>query len=1120
MEMTRPVFPVDACESKTVQLVRENQVVVISAPTGSGKTTRIPDMLRRAGFAKRGMIGVTEPRQQATKRPTAFACHLINEAIGETIGYQIRGDRRISQRTKIKYMTEGILLREMHSDPLLRKYSVIFVDEAHEQNIMQETILALMTEVLPQRPDLRLVISSATIASKIYVDHFGAKVIDIPGRMFDVDIRHANQTPDDLDEMIKACIEQVARLLRAGKPGEILAFLPDEVTIRKVCKGLNKLRIPKAEIHALYRNQTPAEQDAALESDGTVPKAIIATNIAETSITFKHLIAVVDTGLIKKSVYINDSMSALRVTEHSQAGCDQRAGRAGRVKDGVCYRLYSKSDYEARMPFTEPEIQCIALDEYFLQLRVLGYTKKRIMEMRFVNRPEDERWEGAETRLQTLGMIDNDGKVTDDGRRAEKLTVPPIYGRMILSSIEYGCLFEVSAIVAGLIAGNVFPRPGRPDLAEKADTAHAQFKVEGSDPLSLLRAWEAWDDQCKDPDVNQKDWAFDNFLSSKALREIDSTSEHILRTLERDGVAINTKPGSPELITKAVAAGLIINLMVKAGKYNYRWQDRTDVFIFPGSAAFTDEWSLPECMVAGEVYESHGPNGTKTYARGCTNIDKAIIVEIVPANALEVTYEVDKGILSIYKTRLMRIVKFGPLELERTEITEITESDDRQGVFIRIAARILQDANRMYGLSDFHPMTADIRTAWREICNIYGISTTLFDEYSKLKVSLRVLMAIANQLVGCRTLEEVQACPISLTADDYISAEDMDAYLERRAAEQARSVAWLAEKRQREAARAAERLARREETQPLRDRLNAMRERLSPFRPQTTSGLRGDINVADSRLREEWYELSRLEPQVAEIERRVTLFEEGNAHLYEMSQTAYDGVMALTSSCPFCGAAWQPIDDEHFACSCQPDERQLIRLSNIRQPANAWIGEFRTNRDDLVAKVILHDGQARLNFYIARDKPWIGKKFSSIEYTVLQAVLPAKLNDARSDIIDELLFIEGAKVELIAEQAAIDEAKAGLAKGLKAQVFTFSLIGGRSACNSGNRVWQAAYEADPYPESGETWLCRLGADSTFGCREVIVYPLLKLETSEDDVQELRDMLAESYPGIPEELLSL
>lgn len=520
-------FPIEDYEEEIVDTVRKNQVVVIAAETGAGKSTKVPLMLYAAGIDDDKMIAVTQPRRVAAMTLATWVAQSDGSELGDLIGYHIKGESRVSKETMIKYMTEGILLAELHSDPELRRYNVIVVDEAHERGVNQDLLLALLKKVMQQRHDLKLVIMSATIDEDRFSKHFdNCPVIKVPGRVFPVEVRYV-PNESDLRRSVEVCADRVIEILNGREQGDILVFMPDENTIKETCKKIEEKMPEGVMVFPLYGTQSPDEQREAL-ADRPERRVIVATNIAETSLTIDGVVHVVDSGFIKQVRYVSATMSALEIAEHSKAGCDQRKGRAGRTQAGICHRMFTRADLDERDGFTKPEILRMSLDQVLLHLRCLNYSMDEILALEFMDAPGEKRWHEAEAILKMLGCIDENGDVSPVGQRIERLKVAPMLGRMLLESEKYGCVDEMATVVAGFISRPLFVRPK--DKDKEADASHAKFKDRTSDALTTLAVFNAWNKNGRATSVSLDTiefvqtptnyWARDNFLSYRALKEI------------------------------------------------------------------------------------------------------------------------------------------------------------------------------------------------------------------------------------------------------------------------------------------------------------------------------------------------------------------------------------------------------------------------------------------------------------------------------------------------------------------------------------------------------------------------------------------------------------------------
>jgi len=774
-------LPFDDYEAQFLDLVRQNQVVILAAETGAGKSTKGPLALLRAGLGGSKLIGVSEPRRPAATLLAKWVAELYGTKLGDEVGYQIGQDRTLGSSTKLVYLTEGVLLNQLHSDPLLSRYSVIVLDEVHERGVNQDLLMALVKNVLPKRPDLKVVVMSATIDTDKFSKYFGnAPVLTVPGRVFPVEIRYAKETPEN-GNMVKAAIEKVLEILHSNEPGDILVFLPDQSTIMQVVSALEKemeRELSRYRFLPLYGSQAPDDQAEVFVVDHR-RRVIVATNIAETSLTIDPLGHTVDSGLIKATVYVDANMSALQVTEHSKAGCNQRAGRVGRTKGGICHRLYTREDFESRVEFTKPEILRMSLDQVLLDLRCMKHSLAEILALDLMDAPKPEQWKDAETRLKLLGALGADGEVTKDGFRMKKFHVEPMIGRMILEGEKHGCLEEVIVIAACLASTRpIFVAPK--DKREEARRAKKAFDDPNSDLLTFLKVWRIWDQSEGD-----HRWARENFLSSRALSQVDRMRDQLIDTLEREGVEYSSSNNELAL-RKAVAAGLIVNIAQRTGEYNYAWNGR-GTFISPGSALFGDD--PPRLLVCTKVMESTSTRTnnrtgrpeqvTRAYMHNCHAIELAWLNELVPAEAcvVDVTFETD------YETKKDQLVyrrSWNGIELERKTLETIPES-----LIPFIAAWVTKQLADGYGFfCDSAPQLVKIKKRIAPAIPLYVFG----DERRQLMQPTMELFtkAIAKKIAGKPTIELVLAAVNAITAEDILIGDALKVYQAQHAAEMQR----------------------------------------------------------------------------------------------------------------------------------------------------------------------------------------------------------------------------------------------------------------------------------------------------------------------------------------------
>ncbi len=647
--MTDQSLPILAHEDEILGAIQKHQVVVVVGETGSGKTTQIPLFLYRAGYDDAGKkIGITQPRRIAATSVAKFVAESLNVKLGEEVGYKIRFDDATTEGTSIKFVTDGILLREAQLDPDLRQYSVVVVDEAHERRLNIDFVLGLLKDVLPRRPDLKVVVTSATIDPKKFAGYFGgAPVVSVSGRTFPVDIIHMlepareieDSNPfgvDEPDPVTQILINEVLTI--ASHPyqdDDVLVFMAGKDAIDATITKLEEHLGPRADPIALlpvYGAMMPEEQQKIFEYPGK-RKVIFATNIAETSLTIDGIVYVVDTGLIKQTNFDHQSgVGSLDVVKHSRAGCDQRAGRAGRTKPGVCVRLYTERDYKSRPLFTEPEIRRTDLAGVVLQMIAMGI--KDIENFDFIDPPDREVFHSAHKTLQALGALDEKDQLTEIGQTMASLPLAPRISRMLITAREKGCLLEVVVIAASLGQRSPFVTPR--GKRQEATSAHREFRDPRSDFQSLLNLYEAFHRV-----DGSRLWCAQRFIDWRVMYEINKVHEQIMEILRSRGFEPSSDT-SREKITYAVASGLVENLCEKTGRHSYqRSQGFEEVFIHPGSGLFSG-WA-GRFIIASELVTT-----TRCFARGCAAIESAWLPtwlpELAPKHCRIVSKELDRYI--------------------------------------------------------------------------------------------------------------------------------------------------------------------------------------------------------------------------------------------------------------------------------------------------------------------------------------------------------------------------------------------------------------------------------------------------------------------------------------------
>lgn len=1099
-------LPFDEHEEEFLDLVRKNQVVILAAETGAGKSTKGPLALLRAGLGGHKLIGVSEPRRPAATMLADWVSELYGTELGTVVGYQIGQDRMLGAETRLAYITEGVLLNQLHSDPLLSRYSIICLDEVHERGVNQDLLMALVKNVLPKRPDLKVVVMSATIDTDKFSKYFGnAPVLTVPGRVFPVEVRYAKETPESGD-MVKAMIEKILEILHTNEPGDILAFLPDQASITQVVNALEKEKereLSRYRFLPLYGSQAPDDQKEVFKVDHR-RRIIVATNIAETSLTIDGVRHVVDSGLIKATVYVDASMSALQVTEHSRAGCDQRKGRAGRTQDGICHRLFTKADFESRVAFTKPEILRMSLDQVLLDLRCLKYTLAEILALDLMDAPKTVQWKDAETRLKLLGALDADGEVTKDGMRMKRFHVEPMIGRMILEGEKHECLDEVITIAACLAGTRpIFVAPK--DKREEARRAKKGFDDPNSDLLTFLKVWRDWDRTDGD-----HRWARENFLSSRALVQVDRLRDQLMSTLEQEGVTYSSSQDSLKL-RKAVASGLIVNIAQKSGRFNYAWNGRS-TFISPGSALFGDD--PPFWLVCTKAMETTNDRGTKTYMHGCHAIDVKWLPELVPVEACvtEIT-ATRKSYLSTDVEVVYRRTWNG-IEIERKTLETIPET-----LIPFIAATAAKQLSDGHGF--FHEQTPQLVKTWKRIAP--AIPWSVFGEERRRLVSPHMDLftkAIAKKIAGKSTIELVVAAMNTMTVEDVLTGDALKAYQAQHAAEMQRE----REEAEAQARRDEEARKTREKVQvefaPLRAEFAALDARVRALGYALNYRANGQkMEWREYDLREEaklcvqsdsHVDLSRARRCVEGYRVIVERLERENAPKFDQTRLIYAYVRETMPVCPVCGGAW----NDAFVCTQVHTPDQII----AKPGQNDWlIGEFKTDRGETVASAGFERRRTsvKLEFEVREDAAWSGKTFASVTYQPNLIILSESLRENRAMIMDYLAELEKAKKALEFELNFVEMLKLGVTSGEIIRLKFLTRADGIAFAEYKREMIQApADDLDRYPQHGESWWCHVipgnGPTKIALCR--------KVGTTKVDVDRVIADMTELFPDLPVQLL--
>ena len=617
-----PALPVNQKREEIARAIAAHPVVIVCGETGSGKTTQIPKILLEMGRGAgkgAGIIGHTQPRRIAARTVAARIAEELKVEVGGLVGYKVRFHDRAGTGTLVKLMTDGILLAETQGDPQLRAYDTIILDEAHERSLNIDFLLGYLKNLVERRKDLKVVVTSATIDAEKFSKHFnGAPVIEVSGRLYPVEVRYrpveGDKEDTTRDEEEQALADAVGELCRSGQ-GDVLVFLPGEREIRKAAEVLGKA-IKNVEILPLYSRLSNAEQDRVFRPGGA-QRVVLATNVAETSLTVPRIRYVVDTGLarVKRYSYRN-KVEMLQVENISQAAARQRSGRCGRVADGISVRLYSEEDYNARPPFTDPEVLRSSLAAVIL--RALSLNLGKVEDFPFLDPPSPRAIADGYALLNELGAVDDDDTLTDLGRELARLPLDPRVGRMLIAARTEGCLEQVLVIASALSVRD--PRDRPLDKAAAADQQHAKFADERSDFLGYLKLWKAFG-QGGSPSRKQCRENFVSYVRLREWRDIHSQLRQSVEELEWKLSSANLeKPEGVRAVHRALLCGLLGNIGMKDEQdNNYTGARGIKFWVHPGSGTKKPgKW-----IMAAELVET-----TRLFARNVASVDPRWMEEL------------------------------------------------------------------------------------------------------------------------------------------------------------------------------------------------------------------------------------------------------------------------------------------------------------------------------------------------------------------------------------------------------------------------------------------------------------------------------------------------------------
>ena len=675
-------LPVVARREEIARAVSDHPVVIVCGETGSGKTTQLPKICLELGRGVAGMIGHTQPRRIAARSVAARIASELASPLGHAVGYKVRFSDRVSPDTYIKVMTDGILLAETQGDRMLRAYDTLIIDEAHERSLNIDFLLGYVKELLARRPDLKLIVTSATIDAERFSRHFGgAPVIEVSGRLYPVEVRYrplaARGDSDDEQDLVDGMLDAVDELAREPGGGDVLVFLPGEREIREATDALRGHHPGGVEILPLYARLSFEEQQRVFRTGGA-RRIVLATNVAETSLTVPGIRYVVDTGLARISRYSTRNKVEQLLTEPvSQASANQRAGRCGRVAAGVCIRLYAEEDYRARPQYTDPEILRSSLAAVILRMKALGLPD--VERFPFLDPPAPRLIADGYQLLAELGAVDETNELTEMGRRLARFPIDPRVARMILAGGRDQCVAEILIIAAALEVGDPRERPF--ERAEAADKAHERFHDEQSDFLALLKMWDHFEDAVAHRKSNRKltQELHGQFLSQRRLREWRDVHRQLAALAGEMGLRVNQQPATQEQLHRALIAGLLGNIGCKGEEAGEYLGARGIRFaIFPGSGLRRKQ---PKWVVAAELVET-----TRLYARCAARIEpewvEAAAGELVKKHYFDPHWEKERAWVSAYE----RVTLYGLTLVPRRPVQygPINPKEARE-VFIRCA---------------------------------------------------------------------------------------------------------------------------------------------------------------------------------------------------------------------------------------------------------------------------------------------------------------------------------------------------------------------------------------------------------------------------------------------------
>ncbi len=611
-------LPVSGYVDEISAAMDRHQVVIVAGETGSGKTTQLPKVCLQAGRGVFGTIGHTQPRRVAARTIANRLAEELDVSVGQQVGFQVRFQDETADDTLIKVMTDGVLLAETQNDRFLERYDTLIIDEAHERSLNIDFLLGYIKRILPRRPDLKVLITSATIDVQRFSRHFGhAPVVEVSGRTYPVELRYHPVEDNEDDEPVTRAILDVLGEIDSMPKGDVLVFLPGEREIRETAREIKRKGPADLEILPLYSRLSVADQNKVF-APGKRRRVVLATNVAETSLTVPGIRYVIDPGLARISRYsFRSKVQQLPIERVSQASANQRMGRCGRISDGVCFRLYSSDDFAERPEFTEPEILRTNLASVILQMLQLKLGD--IDRFPFLERPNKKQINDGFALLFELGAVDRKRQISKLGKQLARFPIDLRFARMLLAAGQWGSLNELLVITSALTIQDPRERPF--DHQQAADECHKKYWDEKSDFLALVSLWDSWEAKRQELGASQqRKYCRENYLSFPRMREWREMHRQLLLVCREQGLKVNQDRADYSAVHRALLTGLLGHVSLKAGEHDYQGARNRKQFIFPGSSQFSRK---PKWIISAELVET-----SRLFARTVAEIDSRWIEPI------------------------------------------------------------------------------------------------------------------------------------------------------------------------------------------------------------------------------------------------------------------------------------------------------------------------------------------------------------------------------------------------------------------------------------------------------------------------------------------------------------